>query len=499
MANVKRPHIILFNPDQWRGDVLGHMGNPAAVTPRLDQFAATDAVSFRHAYCQNTVCTPSRCSFMTGWYPHTRGHRTMHHMLQPDEPNLLKRLKEAGYFVWWGGKNDLVAAQFGYEDSCTVKYQPTESTERPLRKNLHSSDEWRGDPSGDNYYSFYYGRIDPHYEMQTWETAVYDQDWALVEGAIDFLRNAPTEQPICIYLALDNPHPPYAVEDPWFSAIQRDKLPPRIPPPQNWEEKSSILRGIYQNQGLSGWTEERWDELRATYYGMCARVDTQFGMLLDTLKEKGIYEETAVFFFSDHGDFTGDYGLVEKTQNTFEDCLANVPFLFKPPANIPSQTGINNNLIELLDLVATVEEIANLEQTYTHFSRSLLPLIRGEKPQHRDAVFCEGGRIKGETQAMELDSSQLKSHLYWPRLYWQQQDEGPEHSKATMIRTHQYKYIHRLYEEDQLYDLETDPYELNNRIDDPTLTNQLNQLKDRLMQYYLETADFVPMQADRRH
>ena len=173
--------------------------------------------------------------------------------------------------------------------------------------------------------------------------------------------------------------------------------------------------------------------------------------------------------------------------------------IFKPPANIPSQTGINNNLIELLDLVATVEEIANLEQTYTHFSRSLLPLIRGEKPQHRDAVFCEGGRIKGETQAMELDSSQLKSHLYWPRLYWQQQDEGPEHSKATMIRTHQYKYIHRLYEGDQLYDLETDPYELNNRIDDPTLTNQLNQLKDRLMQYYLETADFVPMQADRRH
>ncbi|HZU01975.1 MAG TPA: sulfatase-like hydrolase/transferase, partial [Ktedonobacteraceae bacterium] len=80
----ERPHIVLFNPDQWRGDVLGHMGNPAAVTPTLDQWVQTDAVSFRHAYCQNPVCVPSRCSFMTGWYTHVRGHRTMYHMLQPD-------------------------------------------------------------------------------------------------------------------------------------------------------------------------------------------------------------------------------------------------------------------------------------------------------------------------------------------------------------------------------------------------------------------------------
>ncbi len=65
----KRPHIIIFNPDQWRGDVMGHLGNPAAVTPNLDEIVESDAVSFRHAFCQNPVCTPSRCSFMTGWYP----------------------------------------------------------------------------------------------------------------------------------------------------------------------------------------------------------------------------------------------------------------------------------------------------------------------------------------------------------------------------------------------------------------------------------------------
>ena len=91
-TNQKRPNIIIFNPDQWRGDVLGHVGNPAAYTPNLDRFVEEDAVSFKNAFCQNPVSTPSRCSFMTGWYPHTRGHRTMHYMLHPEhyEQNLLK-------------------------------------------------------------------------------------------------------------------------------------------------------------------------------------------------------------------------------------------------------------------------------------------------------------------------------------------------------------------------------------------------------------------------
>jgi arylsulfatase A-like enzyme len=62
----KKPNIIIFNPDQWRGDVMGHLGNPGAVTPNVDRLVQENAVSFSTAFCQNTVCTPSRCSFMTG-------------------------------------------------------------------------------------------------------------------------------------------------------------------------------------------------------------------------------------------------------------------------------------------------------------------------------------------------------------------------------------------------------------------------------------------------
>lgn len=492
----KQPHIVIFNPDQWRSDVMGHLGNPAAVTPNLDRLVETDAVSFSSAFCQNPVCTPSRCSFMSGWYPHVRGHRTMYHMMQPDEPVLLRTLKEAGYTVWWGGKNDLVPAETGFDAYCDIKYRP-ERLPRP-ETNLHGADGWRGAPDGDNYYSFYAGRLEKGED----EESYYDMDWALVRGAAEFIRENPKDKPLCLYLPLMYPHPPYGVEEPWFSVTDRSKLPPRIPAPEDWQGKPGILKGISQGQGLQGWTEERWDELRATYYGMCSRVDSQFGLVLEALREAGIYDDTAVFFFSDHGDFTGDFGLVEKTQNTFEDCLTRVPFIVKPPASRKVKPGVRDALVELIDFPATVEDFTGIAPAHTHFGRSLGPIVAGERSEHRDAVFCEGGRLHGETQAMELESTssgglEVSHGLYWPRLKLQR-EEGPEHTKAVMCRTRRYKYVRRVYEQDELYDLEQDPGETVNRIGDPALAEVLAGLKERLLSFYQETCDAVPHKANRR-
>jgi len=491
----KLPHILIFNPDQWRGDVLGHLGNPAAVTPNLDAIVKTEAVSFSNAFCQNPVCTPSRCSFMTGWYPHVRGHRTMHHMLQPDEPMLLHNLKEMGYFVWWGGKNDVVPGQNGYDEYCNIKYKPPENPDRSIFPNLHSWDEWRGPVDEDNYYSFYYGKID----TPEGEPFALDNDWAMIEGAIEIIHNAPPDQPLCIYLPLLFPHPPFSVEDPWYSQIDRDKLPPRIPTPENWEGFPSLLRGIFERQRLQNWSEERWRELLATYYGMCARVDTQFGMIVDALKDMEMYDNTAIFFFSDHGEFAGNYGLVEKAQNTFQDCLTRVPFIVKPPKGLEIQPGIREALVELVDMRATVEEITNLKPGYSHFGRSLLPLIADQTAEHRDAVFCEGGRLHGETHCMELEStsSQVPSGLYWPRVGLQS-NEGPEHTKAVMVRTRNFKYVRRLYEKDELYDLINDPQELHNIIDNSAYTEVLADLKERMLTFFIETGDVVKHEPDRR-
>lgn len=494
---AQRPDLLLFNPDQWRGDCLAHLGHPAAQTPNLDALAREEGISIRHAVCQNPVCTPSRCSFMSGWYPHVRGHRTMNHMLHPErgEPNLLKVLKDAGYFVWWGGKNDLVPGQTAdWETYCDARYFPDGDS---IEANRHNEDSWRGPPEGDNYYSFMAGRLEHskgcHHH--------HDYDWAVVQAAAKFVREYKGKQPLCLFLTLLFPHPPYAVEDPFFSQIDRSKLTPRIPAPEDWSRKPRILEGIFEGQGLGGWTEDRWDELRATYLGMCARVDHQFGLLRDAFVEADRWEQTACWVFSDHGDFTGDYGLVEKTQNTFEDCLTHVPFLFKPPADIPLQPGVREVLAELVDLTATIYDLLSLDPGYTSFGRSLMPLLDDPAYPLREAVFCEGGRLREEVHCAELQSASSGNPqgLYYPRTRMQADQSLPlAHNKAVMCRTKDYKYVRRQGELDEFYDLREDPGEQTNRIDDPALAKSLAELKEHLMSWYLETADVVPYETDRR-
>jgi arylsulfatase A-like enzyme len=482
---------VIFVPDQWRADVMGHHGNPGAVTPHLDRAVATDHVSFSSAFCQNPVCTPSRCSFMSGWYPHVRGHRTMFHMMKPDEPVLLRTLKQEGYYVWWGGKNDLIPGQSSMADYCDVYYRPS-APPGPL---WPDGATYRGEPADDAYYSFYVGELD----MQGGVEHRNDPEWAWIQGAIDLIQSPPTDQPLCIYLPLVFPHPPYGVEEPYFSAIDRDALPPRAMPPESWEDMPAIVGAIHERQGLGDWAEERWTELRAVYYAMCTRMDHMYGLVCEALREAGMYDDTALFFFADHGDFTGDYGLVEKTQNTFQDCLVNVPLLVKPPRNVPIQPRVSDALVELIDVPATIEDLLGIVPTHTHFGRSLLPVIAGEEEDHRDAVFCEGGRLPGELQAMELESvsSQTADGAYWPRLSIQRAD-GPEHGKGTMCRTSRFKYVRRLLERDELYDLRSDPWERENRIDDPGLSDVAAGLRDRMLTFYQETCDVVPVVPDDR-
>jgi len=98
---------------------------------------------------------------------------------------------------------------------------------------------------------------------------------------------------------------------------------------------------------------------------------------------------------------------------------------------------------------------------------------------------------------MERPSNATPASLYWPRLSLQY-TEGPEHTKAVMIRTAEFKYVRRLYERDELYDLRSDPGELHNRIDDPGLAAVAAAMRERILTWYLETCDVVPDDSDRR-
>ena len=106
----------------------------------------------------------------------------------------------------------------------------------------------------------------------------------------------------------------------------------------------------------------------------------------------------------------------------------------------------------------------------------------------------------GERHAMELESvsQQTPDGLYWPRLSLQRRDDGPYHGKAAMCRTARFKYVRRLYEDDELYDLERDPHELHNLIHEPAYANIRAEMQARLLTWYMATCDVVPFDTDAR-
>lgn len=487
----KRPNIIIFNPDQMRSDALGHLGNPASITPNLDKFAEKEAISFRNSFCQNPVCVPSRSSFLTGLYPHTNGHRTMGHLLREHETSLLKELKESGYYVWANARNDLVAGQIPelIESHVSELYYGGNIKPSPGPVNPREND-----PSKVGYYSFYTGELKLDENGQN-----YSPDDEDLDAAIQRILNPIDEKPLCIFLGLLYPHPPYQIEEPYFSAIDRSKLPKRIQVEET-KNKAKILELIRGYQNIQDYNEEEWNEIRAVYLAMCMKIDNQFKRLCDALRQAGEYDNSAIFFLSDHGDYTGDYGLTEKTQNTFEDCLTKVPLLIKPPKDFDIDSGITDSFAELIDFYATAKDFAQCPSSHSHFGKSLIPILKDRKVSVRECVFCEGGRLAEEKHCSEsIDPTiegMARKNIYWPRYAAQWDNEA--HAKGTMIRNKKYKLVYRTHSECELYDLEQDPNETCNVFQNEMYKDVINEMKSIMLEWYQDTCDVVPFEIDER-
>ncbi|MCL2531353.1 MAG: sulfatase-like hydrolase/transferase [Oscillospiraceae bacterium] len=468
------PNIIIINPDQMRADALAHLGNAAAHTPVLDALAQ-QGVSFSNAFCQNPVCVPSRASVFTGLYPHVHGHRTMNHLLQPHEQNLYGDMKQAGYHTIACTRGDLMAGQFPkYHKQLVDEFIKVKRPRKPIAHIKPSAD-----------YSFLDGIIPDEPNL----------DELLVEGAIRSIKNRPKNKPFFMFLGLFYPHPPYHVEQKYYDLIDKSKLPPRIPTLDDTQGKPIMEQALCEALGVGHWDESRFDELRTIYLAMCAKVDDFTGRVLDALKAEGIYDDTAVLVFSDHGDYTGDFGLVEKTQNCFPECLVRVPLLIKPPSNRAVDSGVNDNLVELLDVFATVTQLGGAQVQRSHFSRSLLPAMADKTLLHREFVTCEGGRLPGETHCSEAEQIQGEFDRYAPRLNLQARNSG-EHTKAVMLRNQRYKYIRRLQEQDEFYDLQQG--ERVNEINNPSYAAQVQTMQQQMLNWLIETCDVVPPTLDER-
>jgi arylsulfatase A-like enzyme len=476
MPAVVRPNIVLFMPDQLRADALGCFGSPVAQTPAFDALAAR-GVRCTDAWSQHSVCGPSRVSMLTGWYPHVHGHRTLDNLIKPWEPNLLAILREAGYHVAIAGNRGDVFApgvteastdfcgylEFPSDDPVAKRYSPKHPEDHPLFKAMY----------------FGSGGDDP----------VVDIDEATIRTAERWLaEGAPKDQPWLLWVPLLFPHPPFTVEEPWFSLHDRADMPD--PVMVAGPGKPQFMAEYRKAYGWDGLTLDHVHEIMATYHGMVSRVDDQLARLLRAVDAIGASDDTVVAAFTDHGEYLGDFGLVEKWPSGLDPCLLRNPLVLAG-AGLPEGVTFDQP-VEMVDLLATLCELAEAPVAHTHFGRSLLPALHDPATMHRPFACAEGG-----FRVTDVDLLESAGWIYAPKA--QLQHDRPELvGTAMVLRTPDHTYVHRRYEGDELYDRRADPAEEHNVIDRSDTGDIAASLRGQLLGWLADTSDVIPWQADPR-
>jgi arylsulfatase A-like enzyme len=466
-----RPNVVVFMPDQLRADALGCFGNALAHTPNVDALAAR-GTRFERAYGQHSVCSPSRVSMLTGWYPHVRGHRSLTHLLKPAEPNLLRLLKDAGYHVAHAGlRGDTFAA--GVTKDSTSRFG---FAVKPKSMFMRSPFP----PEHRLARVYYHGRR-PH------DGVALDFDEACVRTAEAWLADGLPE-PWLLYVPLVFPHPPFEVEEPWYSLHARSRMPRPLDAPL--DDTPRYMRLLRERHGTDRLSSEDWAELAATYHGMVSRVDAQLGRVLAAVARTGAESRTLAIFTTDHGEYLGDFGLVEKWPSGQHESLLRNPLVIAGPG--VRAGNVAASFVELVDLLPTLLELAEAPARHTHYGKSLWPLLRDGAAAHRDAAFSEGGFAAREAELLERAPFpyDLKSQL--------QHDDPECVGRVVSVRTREHTYVHRLYERPELYDRARDPGERVNLAGRAELAQVEAALRGRVLDWLLDTADVIPWEADSR-
>ena len=467
------PNLVFYMADELRAESIGCYGHPIVKTPNIDRLAS-QGTRFEQCHVQNPVCAPSRCSLMTGWPVHVRGHRSLYYALHPDEPNLLRYLKEGGYDVFWFGKNDLLST-----DSFTA-----------------SVNEAKPGPGAGMFTKNPYPQTDRRYYSFLWEAGGDRRktgDYANIQSAAEILARQ-NDKPFCLFLPLLYPHPPYSAPADFHNMYRPDDLPPLRP--ANLRRLPRFHSSLRKRMRLDQLDDAHFRKIQAVYLGQVSYTDWLLGELLEAVERTNHTKDTAVFLFSDHGDFAGDYGLVEKWPNAMPDVLTRIPLIARAPGLAGGH--VSRETVELFDVMATSLELAGIEAKHTHFARSLMPQLMGKPGDGTRAAFCEGGYNTNEPQCFEpLGQFNNPANPYYPKVALQN-EEPQTITRSTMIRTLAHKLIYRPDDQSELYDLARDPRELNNVYGEHSYQTVQADLFRQMIDYYVRTSDVAPRQVDSR-
>ena len=466
---MPRPrHVIWMTCDHLRWEDLGGNGISFAHTPNIDRLIG-DGVSFDHAYCQNPVCMPSRCSFMTGCYPHQVGVTANGQELDPACPLTAPRCFAAGgYQTAQIGKLHLQSHEdmdldgrarhdYGFDvfwcdeepgcyDGPYLRWLASEAPAmlprfRTARPAAPGRDGETKAPQA----------IDApwHYSYSGWiaeQTRRYLATWGAGRARDEhhFLH--------CGFYA---PHPPLNPTTDMLAPLAARQPPPARRQPGESADKPEPLCSMLRNPALD---EEETAAYRRHFAAMVTGVDFAVGRIVAMLEEAGVLDDTLLVFGSDHGDFCGDHGLVCKNVAWYES-VARVPLVLHWPAGLGRGGHRVDGLVELVDVLPT-----------------LLGLAGQRPPPSMSGRDWSAELLAGDHAAIGRPDA-LAVHR-------------PGH---LLLRTPTHKYI-RYDQGDQppgevLYDLRDDPDEFINRAEDPTQEDLLRQLRDRSLQRLIQASE----------
>jgi uncharacterized sulfatase len=442
-------NFLLITSDQQRWDTLGSV-NPAIRTPHLDALAG-EGLLFERAYTVNPVCTPARCSILTGQYPTRHGCWHVGTALPEDyAPTVSAALSRAGYFTGLLGKahfrpcHDPTSIEApprihddGFFRRWSGPYHGFEHvqlvighTSEPHGAGMHYG-AWLKDHGVD--IARHFGHHD-YRGFGTWDLPAERHGSAWVaETTIDAIARAQRlGKPFFLWSSFQDPHSPYVVPEPWASMYEPEAMP--APPPmavasagkppfyaaldggRGYEEVLPELaeRGWSDCRALPGMSAESIRKLYAAYYGMVSLMDHQIGRMVAALRERGLLERTVVVFTTDHGDYLGHHGLWGKGLPIYEDAH-RLPFIVRMPGCTAAGSR-SAALQSLVDIGPTLLDLAGAPIPAGMEGRSQAAAWRSGASV-RDHAILEFRPCAGDFMQWTIADGRYKLAIYDGRSY----------------------------------------------------------------------------------
>lgn len=413
-----KTNILAIMSDEHAPQFCGCYGQPLVQTPNLDRLAA-EGTLFENAYSNCPICVPARAAFMTGRYVHDIEVWDNDSAIDSAIPTFGTYLSDLGYETTLCGRTHFV----GTDSHHGFQHRLLDDIEK--WKHLGKRRASDRSPQAQRYSRSHVTECGPCEEH--WHL---DYDKEATDLAVQFLEEkasqSDADQPWCLYCGFVNPHFPLLCPDEYFDRYDRPDLPLAKTRDEPLESQHPAIRQLrHWQHGEKLVDEETERTARAAYYGLITWTDAQIGRMLSVIDNSPLKENTVVIYVSDHGENAGEHGLWQK--QCFYEHAARIPFIARTPG-APAGQRIAE-AVSLVDVLPTLLGLAGSNAEPHLPGRDLSGAIHGEDAPD-DPVFSEYHTI------------------------------GMEHA-GYMLKHGRYKYTHYVNQSPQLFDLVTDPDELN--------------------------------------